>query len=412
MNPGVRTILYAALGWAVCSAFYFLSLCAGMPLFMWGICCGGALAALHRLYKRGEESTYHITSKLAGKSLWALMALVAIWSIVAAVLIRRYGEYDAGSMWTYYARVLVHPRYWTHTMTPTGMGNPSHPLLLPSGIAALWRMTASYPSQWAPMLAAAAPTLAIPLVLFFQFYRRSLAVACILPTLFIGSLYFMNVGLDGLADVWVALFFLISIPPMLAWRRDGRTEWVVLWGGALGACAFCKNEGLMLAAVSLLFHAVLLLRKPRALAAAMLGAAPFVVCIVLHKYLAPQSPVTATWTDSAGALLTDSSRYITIATYLKENLEGQYAVMKAALVAYIVACLLRRAAPIRYFWVILAAIGGYAAVYLTLTDGGLEWNLQFSMPRVLFHVAPAAYLVVAEGMARLYGAEARLPATP
>lgn len=304
-----------------------------------------------------------------------------------------YGEADASSMWNYYARFLYFEDYWRGLFVETTLGNKNHPLLLSSITAFLWRITNSYPAWLIPQLLGWLPAVLLPALLFLYFYKKSAWLAFGLMLLLCGHLFFLNMAVNQYADIWVSFYFFLSVLCLLQWRQTRNCAWLWLWASSLGAAAFTKNEGIMLCVLSVM---VLVNDWRRHPIPVLLGILPFLGCIAAHKlFFHIQSPVAATWNDGAFALLQDRQRALLIVKYLEDNLSGTYSVMTWGLIAVLLNYLRQRLWPDTLWFLILLSIGGYAAVYLTLTENGLEWNLATSMERVLLHVMPASYLVAA-----------------
>lgn len=388
----LHRLLFFGLTPAWMGLFYFFGLLCSWPLifsmillvlfltgFFWGF----------KLFLKSEL-------KVDAKFVWSIFILSGILLVSGIILARPYGDIDATTMWNYYARFLYYPQYWKQLYVFTGVGHYSHPLLLPAAISCMWQLTGSFATPFVPQFLGWLPTILMPYLLFIFFYERSKWIGLGLGILLAGNVYYLNMGLNQYADIWVCFYFFCSVLSVLKWRESKSEFWVWIWASALGAASFSKNEGLFLSALSafLLFRFWFYEKRWRF---ALAGFLPFGGAILAHKVLLPvQSPVVMTWHQDILPLLTDQLRYQLVLKYLKDNLSGLYSIMAWGLFAVMWNDIRLRRFPDGLWWLLVLAVFGYTAIFLTLTAFGLEWNLANTMPRLLLHVMPAAYLFIAQ----------------
>src|SRR4028118_2044434 len=85
----------------------------------------------------------------------------------AALLGRRYGDFDAALIWNLHARHLAQPGHWRALYESGASGNAAYPFGLPALVALGWRMLGSF-SPVVPFLIAVLPTVCIPVMVFLQ----------------------------------------------------------------------------------------------------------------------------------------------------------------------------------------------------------------------------------------------------
>lgn len=387
----LKKLIFCSLlpGWL--GTLYFLLLVLKLPFWLMPM----ILITLFTLQRRRIICFLREDSNVIDSQIVKFMAVgLSVLFLMGISIFKFYGEADASSMWNYYARFLYHEQSWRGLFIDTGLANHNHPLLLSSFIACFWHVTGSYPSWVIPQLAGWLPLILMPVLLLIHFYRRAPWIAFGLFLLLAGNVFYINMGINQYADIWVSLFFFISVLSVVYWRKDRDVVWLWLWGSALGAAAFTKNEGIMLSLFSAIFLYKDWSKKPLA---GFVGFLPFLIAIGVHKLMFQvASPVVATWNKEAITLLFEKERLFLILKYLEDNLSGIYSVMTWGLIAVLINAFRLREWPDSLWWLMIASLAGYTAVYLTLTENGVEWNLSTSMVRILLHLMPASYLVAAE----------------
>ncbi|MBS1616271.1 MAG: hypothetical protein JST06_09175 [Bacteroidetes bacterium] len=386
-----KLIAFWGLAPAWLGCYYFLGLMSAIPLWVIVFAYAAFLIAirifLRRFFEEGSRADWSFFR--------FLVVVIILLSIAGGILVRPFGDIDASTMWNYYARFLYHPEYWKGLLVSTPFGHGSHPLLLSSAIACLWHLTGSYTAQFVPQLLGWLPTMLTPVLLLTTFFERSRWLALGLAIMLTGNTFYLNLGLDQFADIWISFCFFLSVLSVLEWRQTRDNGWLWIWGTALGAASFFKNEGLFLSALSglLLWRFWALNGRWRW---AILGYAPFACAVLAHDILMPaHSVVTATWNREALTLIQDKSRYLLILKYLEDSLSGTYSVMLWGLIALFLNAIRLRRKPDVLWWLIVLALLGYSLVFLTLTTYGLKWNLTNTLQRLLMHLMPSSYLICA-----------------
>ncbi len=395
--PGTRVLLQVGAAAGGLSAGYFLALVSGVTSYAGiGVLVGCVLGVFIWFKKRrAGRPTPASNAQESGLRSVVLAALLLALGAACAYLCRWYGDYDAALIWNLHARYLARGAGWTALFAPHHSGNPAHPLGLPSLVAFFWRLGGST-HPVVPFLAGLLPTLAIPTILFLESGGRRLWKPTAAFLLFAANPYFLNIGLDQYADVWVAALFLGACVAARVYRTSRGNAWAAACGCALGMLVWWKSEGAMLAAILLLFHAPLRCSR-RALACTLAGAAPFLTAFfILRVGYAPSHPVVEGVAAGTWRLATDGDRISLVAQYLLRAVAGPYGGVAAALILYLARCASRRCVPHRDVVLPLVCAAGYCAVYLTLTVNGLQWNLATSLNRVLMHCTPALILALAQ----------------
>jgi hypothetical protein len=274
----------------------------------------------------------------------------------------------------------------------------------------------------------------LPLQLFLPALAFAMAGALRLrarPTLAAAFLLLLMTGapLADLAaraqsDVMVALGFAVALDAFARFRRTGSARWWRLCVVALALLAWSKNEGLMLA-LALALPAALSLRRGSALPAVRRPRPAELAWLVL-----PAGLVGAQWAVNAshgfandlidGGLLSSAwpavvadlpARAGTLLRHLValtlRDADGSHLLlpMFTGLVVLFPRRLLLRCESVTAFAVLLG-FAGYVLVYLG-TPRDLDWHLATSLPRILFHLTPAAVMWTAAASEELLSPPAR-----
>ena len=315
------------------------------------------------------------------------------------------GPWDATSIWTQRARFFyLCPEEWTRAFDPVlDWSHPYYPNLLPTLIVYGWlpegRCVAFSP------VAVALLTHVCKLLLIVGFtqaaYPRS-----VWPWLF--GIFFAFIPYEWSQDTaWqfadrpLAVFLLAGLGCLALAARLDRRRWLLLAGLFFGAAAFCKDEGkaaLVLLAIGAALATIWSLlrgggwRAINNLALLALGLVPGLASLRLQYAFNPAP--TKLIEVMTIAPLTDTSRTAVIVQFLGSCLVNPlcgFLWWGCALALLTLWPWLRR----RELWVLWLFPAAQLLVYMVvfqLTPHPLQWHLETSMPRLLFHIGPLAFV--------------------
>ena len=388
MHKTTALLLWMAMWMPLAGAIHFCGLVVGASLG-W-IVLAAILAAAGLGYWISTICASDPSRPLSKNTGLLLLAGIAFLTAACAFLSRRYGDWDAALIWNLHARYLATGDGWRSIYEPGASGNAAYPMGLPSSIALLWRVLGS-DNPTVPFFAALLPTLGIPVVIFLEGARGKFWVSLTVLPLFAFHRYYLALGLDQYADIQVAWPWLLAAVCMNRAHISRKTDYWFASGLLLGALCWTKWEGILLSVCLLAPWAAYFLRNRRALLLLLLGLTPFVLTITMFLRTGP--PEAPLLTDLAGIAtrMGNGERYRIIGRAFTNEVFGRHWPFATLLVATPI--LLQKWADRfakRMYISVVGAVVGYAAVYLLLVSTDLEWNLQFSLARLLLQVYPVA----------------------
>jgi hypothetical protein len=387
MQKTTAQIIWHGLAIGYASCIYFLSLVAGLPFSITIILALAVALLFYRFAKKNIVASTEISpNKTTAIFATALLLLVA----ASCLLMPAQGDWDASGIWNFHARYLAQPHHWQQLFHNGKFSHTDYPALLPSCIAFLWRLCGSE-TELVPFGISAIATLLIPVLIFFETYRKSITVAVIATLSFAINTVYIRQGLGQYADTLVAFFFLGAFVCMQHYRAQAKPAYILCCAGMLGCAMWTKNEGIMLAAVFGLFYLNTLLKHLRHTLAGLL---PFVITLLVYKSYAPANDLVQGQHSSTMSKLTDVSRYRLIAAYFLLKLNAHFYVVKIATLVYLIYCAVKKRMPAKPLLVLATCFAGYVMVYV-LTPNDLAWHLGTSADRLVQQLLPATMYVLA-----------------
>jgi hypothetical protein len=227
------------------------------------------------------------------RAVFALVAALAVATVVVHYQVSPYGEWDAWAIWNQKARFLLRGGdHWTQSLR-IPWSNPSHPWLVSASVARLWAYAGEEVTV-APALLAAALATSVVLGVVGALSGRG-AWAWVAGTVVMAPPAFMQLAAAQTADLPVGTFILLSTIALAqgVLRGDGPPR-VLLLAGACGAlAAWTKNEGGVFLLASALFASIVLVRRGQLTRMAwwVAGTAPVVLTLLWFKLaVAPDVP--------------------------------------------------------------------------------------------------------------------------
>jgi hypothetical protein len=306
---------------------------------------------------------------------------------------RRYGDFDAALIWNLHARHLTNGERWRSVFIEGASGNAAYPYGLPALVAFGWRLVGGF-SPVVPYALALLPTVCIPVMIYLQTSTRSLIIGAGVLAAFGLYPYYIALGLDQYADIQIAWLLLLTAVCIQRRRVTGNQTYALSTGLLLGALCWTKYEGILLAGCVLLWH-IPLLRHRKTLLLLLLGVTPFAVAwVILRQAGAPPSPLVQGF-ESMWLRVSDASRYGLVARQFWDVSTGVLAPFAILMIAYPALSLRARLCLSPLYGTICTAVFGYVAVYLLLVTTDLDWNLRFSLPRLLLQLYPTLVFITA-----------------
>jgi hypothetical protein len=256
-----------------------------------------------------------------------------------------------------------------------------YPLLVPLTVLEVWEVSRALPAP--AMVGALFGLLTVGLPWEGVHAQGGADRGAIAGGVLLATPLFAFHALSHRADVPLGFFVLAAVVAL------DRREFVAA-GLALGAAAWTKNEGLLIAGVGIC--AVTWLSRGN-LGRVVAGSAPFGIAIAVHRQMAGTSG------DLVGGQgletltrVADPDRWLQVGWAFANEL-ALYLAILAGLVYVLGARGELRRGAIAGAALVGVTLAGYAGVYL-MTPHDVAWHLDSSLSRILLHLWPAALYVV------------------
>jgi len=402
----LKLALAPGLGWGASSALYFFWSLAFTPFsagYAW-LEGGLALALLGWAAWRGWRGAGSClawrrpaAAALAAGGVFALGALL-LW---LRADLQPNGNFDAYATWNLRARFLFlsGAQEWKTAFAPelAWWVHADYPLLWPLTLLRAYLSQQRVLTQAGVLQALIFAWSLLGLALAGMARLRGGWQAALSGLALIGMPWMLNYSAFQQADVPLVFYTLACLVLLLLAQREPAGGLYALAGLAAGCAAWTKNDG---AVILLAACAALLACAPRRrnLAAFGLGLVlPLAALLVFKAALAPPGDLLGAQSAAqAAAKLLDPLRYAAIAAALLRLLPGVGGLPWPALAAGLLYLLLAGRDPRQPGLSVLLLPGltllGYSVVYL-ITPQPLEWHLNYSLDRLVFHAFVPALFV-------------------
>ncbi len=335
----------------------------------------------------------------------ATVALSSLW-LVAFSLFNPHGDWDGWAIWNMRARFLERggPVWRIAFDESLRWSHPDYPLLIPGGIARLWKYAAQE-TQWGPAVISAGFLISIVGILYGSLSSlRNQSQAMIAVLFLLGAPHFVKAGAAQQADIPLG-FFMLTCFMLLALsdtvKSQGSKKLMFLAGMSASLAAWTKNEGMLLLPAILLgrYPFVTRLRgwKPFFAESAifLFGATPVLLTLLFFRQdVAPPSELLMSeGLNVALSNFSDISRYgIILKAYAKEII-----LLGTPIPLLIYGFFAGRARDrgIEAYSALLAMGGivlGHCTVYL-MSPYDLQWHIGTSLNRLLLQLWPSAVFI-------------------
>jgi hypothetical protein len=420
----VALAVCGGLGLSAVSTFWFVTLGTGMgrgfvvaDAILWASVCGvawmlGKRRVAGAAHQASRLETVAVAAHRLGTSDWmcrgvfALIAAMAVGTIVKGSLALPHGDWDAWAIWNQKARFLLRAgEHWTDALV-IDWSHPAHPLLLPLSVARLWAYAGAEITSAPAMLGIVFGCAIVAVVVGGLDTRRP--HAWIAGAVLLAPGTFVQQWTAQQADIPFAFFMVASLVVLgrasVPWagRYDARTP-LLLAGALAGLAAWTKNEGVLLLCVIALLASAVATRSGRARHVGWwaAGVAPVLLTVAWFKlvvapvtpYYLPEGPLLATlaerFSDPQHRAIVDAAlwRHWT-------GWGGQAAAGAAPLITLAAGCvaLTRAGLAVRHVLIVpLVMLAGFYVVYL-LTPRDAAWLIATTFDRLLVQIWPSSVL--------------------
>jgi hypothetical protein len=336
------------------------------------------------------------------------------------------GAWDAWAIWNFKARWLaLGGTPWSEILTNSmfATAHPDYPLLLPLSISRLWTMGGGVQVAVPQAFGVCSGALVGMLLVGAAWSLRGPTTAAVAGAGLLMLPGFLRASASQLADVPLACCYLATLVALALGARGDRGRWFVVAGLSAGAATWTKNEGLLffVSALSGLLAAAVRSANEgpearRRIGEFVIGAAPFLVAVIVLRSIAIQSDLIAGQSPIA-----TWQRVTTVARYGEILRHGGtlLATMPDVIGAIVFAAYLGLTGFARDVRSALPVVGtlaltacGYFALYV-VTPYELSWHLTTSADRLVVQLWPsavfAALLLTRTPMARSEERGPRIP---
>jgi hypothetical protein len=322
----------------------------------------------------------------------ALLAVLQVW------LHDAYGGWDAFMIYNRTARFIYRGQAgWTQAFSPDIWAgfHADYPLLIPLSVAQGWEVLGRE-SLTVPRLLSGAFMLACIMLFAAGVSRfRSVWQAAVGLAVLLNIQSFLREGMSQTADLPLAFYMLCTSVLIFIYSSDPEQGILILAGLTTGLAAWTKNEGvLFVVAVTIgLFVAFVRQGQASRLRPFLAGAAvPALALLWFKVFMAPPNDLIGTTASGLIELVIDWQRHASILHSLYAQIAGGGFLLSVSVIltAYALAFGISPQRQLKAAYIaVLVSLGiqaaGYYSIYL-ITPHSIEWQLDSSLPRLLFHI--------------------------
>lgn len=312
-----------------------------------------------------------------------------------------WGVWDAWAIWSLHAKFLMNSNSFGQLFSASlSWSHPDYPLMLPSWIAAYWKLTGSINPE-VPLVIAWLTGVAALVICYLHFLQKEQAFFGLLcVSLLCGQNMLLPVVTFQYADAVLGLFLLLSFVLLEHFRESEHKILAVCLGFSVACCGWIKNEGLAFILIFSLLFLINYFSKRKLCLYYLLGAMMPMTFIVYFKIqYAPSGDLFQEGNAVLAERIKDPERYLVIWQFVKDYLTQNSSLLLYVLLATLI--FQRR----YYFSFPFLAIAGlfcsYLAIYI-ITPNNLEWHLASSFDRLLHQLMPATIFTIIAALGRKY----------
>ena len=338
----------------------------------------------------------------------ALIVILSLYATNAASLIARA---DLGG-WDAWSRINVKAAFLSNVVTaPEAFGefvhHPDYPLLLPSSVARFWFL-GNDTNLLVPQFLSVVISLSLLLVVFDALFSwHSSAIGLVgTVTCFSAVTIWYWAGMQY-SDLLLSVFICLAVVS-LSNLAEAKNEYLGLYALSLGACMWCKNEGIAFASISGLLSLVFVVARNEKLRSdisvrGFVGGLTMVGCLAATlavKFAAPGATDLFREQSSFSEKIFNLERIQKIfVAVLNESQNFDWIVLLACIITlvFLLTTGRQRLRFCRGSWINIASLGllagAFFGIYL-ITPHDLEFHLSSSLDRLVMLLWPPIVLTV------------------
>ncbi len=389
METGSRYIIYTLLYLGGISCLYFLCLFTGLPLFVSVILAAVLCWFLYRQVIPDNMPGAFDRKNTSWLALGLLTLGLGILTTNALNVAQKHGEWDAWAIWNYHARFLLSPEHWRNLFLNTENDHADYPLCLPAANAFFWRLTPATLHYIIPFVLAIFTTIATPVLIFTEIYKKHLLVATLALFLFAYNAFFIQIGVTQYSDSLLSLLLLAAM--VCLDHAHEHKKYVAFAAALLGLCIWTKNEGAIVAGICTLFYANIFFSRRYWKMTLMGWALPALTWLLFRSCVLTPNDLIAGLGNDTWQKINTPVRYTMIREQFRYNLIDDFPYLKNAFYVYLIICLLRRKLPGKQMLMVCTCLIAYMLIYV-VTKQDLQWHLFTSQNRLMLQMmAPMIY---------------------
>lgn len=344
-------------------------------------------------------------------SIFVISMIPWIFSFRSFTFMSPHGTFDAYAIWNLRARFITQGgANWQSGLSPelNWKNHADYPMLTPTLVARSWSFL-NEESTRVPIVLSATFALGLVGLLFaFLLETRGMAIASLGGLLLLSTSWLQFFPITQNADTTLAFYYLASIGLIYLFIINPKKQFIILAGLMAGLSGWTKNEGIVFIAVSSLVLLIFFSIRTKKISSIVHKILPYIsglllpVLIILFfkTQLAANNDMSTELTlNQALQQLFDPGRYYLI---FKEFIKIVYSIniLGISFVVWVLAYLLilgKKDTNKTGFWILLAIVtttlAGYFSIYL-ITPHPLDWHLNYSADRLLYHLLPISWLII------------------
>ncbi len=393
-------IISAGVAVGAVSCIYFLSLLIHLPFWATNIIIVAVVALLYYWLLAGAKALNVAASQGKATMQWVSLIFLAVALIFISNSINtyalKYGAWDAMAIWNFHAEYLYDPEHWRKVFQNTAYSHADYPMCLPATVAYFMRVCSTDSTLMVPFVLCVALVLTIPVLVFQEVSQKQMGAAVGVLALFIVEDYYVVSSVSQYADIVVAFFLLCAFICASHIREDKR--YAALCAFFIAACAWTKNEGIVLALIFVAWNARVFFSKQNIIYSIGGLALPLVTLAAFKLSCPAQNDLVAGASNDIIGYLWQPSRYATIAGSYKKVIMKEFPFTTIAIIIFAVFCIVKKKMPGKPFYILATCIVAYSMFYV-LTPKPLVWHLETSHSRLLLQLMPALLYVMGSHIA-------------
>lgn len=392
MNSLSRNILFTGLSLGSIGIIQFLILALHLPFIVVVILSVAACILLGRWINKGNAITEEQQEHKRFTTTFFIACMVIFTNKAYYLSSSKHGLWDAWYIWDLHSRYLMDSNNWQQMLLNKEGAHPDYPIVLPA-LLAFAKQLFFFIEGWVVNYAVHfLITLLIPVIIFTETYKKSIFVSGLVLILFVTNDFYITQGLIQLADTLLAMFFLFALISINNSKEDKRM--IGISAAFLGLCMLTKNEGIIIAAIFILFHAKTFFLKGNLKPFALGIAIPLLTWGLFKTVYAPTNDMVSGQNADTWQLILDTDRYKLIYNSFVANFKEHFRDIRYGITFYLFFLAIKGKWPDKQIVMVFAICVVYMLIYV-VSPYDLEWHLFTSQSRLMHQLMPAMMYVLA-----------------